>query len=88
MDGFEVVYFFRVFVLCNLVDVEVFGCSDFEQTQNIFVDGDVFVFEGNGVVVGELIEEFFKGEELLDGELELFSDGEGLAEDIAFLVLV
>lgn len=30
MDGFEVVYFFRVFVLCNLVDVEVFGCSDFE----------------------------------------------------------
>jgi hypothetical protein len=30
VDEFEVVYLFRVFVLCDLVDVDVFGCGDFE----------------------------------------------------------
>jgi hypothetical protein len=30
MDGFEVVYEFRVFVLCDLVDMDILGCGDFE----------------------------------------------------------
>ncbi len=87
MDLFEVVDFFGVFVLADLVDMDVLASSDFHNTENVFANRDVLIFEWDGVIVGELVEEFSECEEFLDEELELFSDCEGLAEYITLLVL-
>lgn len=73
LDIFEVANSLRVFMLSDLLDKDVLCRGEFNDTGDVFVDGNVLVLEEPGVIIGKLVEGFLESEELLDSELELFS---------------